>query len=163
MVVIAGMVRTSEVGGGKRIIERIDAEINVGKFEIGDITKLAYVSNIMSILMYRGVRKILIGEIPTRINVMGVVRKVDIYGKGTKATVYGEIERNRETLQAEVLGLRNALRELNEPSEILGFLVMLEDQSYDKDLLWEVKVRVYDYIDIPIYRIDVKRGLAWPR
>jgi hypothetical protein len=117
----------------------------------------------MSILMYRGVRKILIGEIPTRINVMGVVRKVDIYGKGTKATVYGEIERNRETLQAEVLGLRNALRELNEPSEILGFLVMLEEQSYDKDLLWEVKVRVYDYIDIPIYRIDVKRGLAWPR
>jgi hypothetical protein len=163
MVVIVSMVRASEVSGGKRFIERIDAEINVEKFEIGDITKLAYVSNIVSILMYRGVRKILIGEIPTRINVMGVMRKVDIYGKGTRATVYGEVERNREILQAEVLGLRNALREFNESSEVLGFLVMLEEQSYDAELLWDIKVRVYDYADIPIYRVDVKRGLAWPR
>jgi hypothetical protein len=162
MVVIAGMVRTSGVGGGKRFIERIDVEINVEKFEIDDITKLAYVSNIVGILMYRGVRKMLIGEIPTRINVMGVMRKVDIYGKGTRATVYGEVERNREILQAEVLGLRNALREFNESSEVLGFLV-LEEQSYDTELLWDIKVRVYDYADIPIYRIDVKRGLAWPR
>jgi len=163
MVVIASMVRASEVSGGKRFIERIDAEINVEKFEIGDITKLAYVSSIVSILTYRGVRKILIGEIPTRINVMGVMRKVDIYGNGTRATVYGEVERNREILQAEVLGLRNALREFNESSEVLGFLVMLEEQSYDTELLWDIKVRVYDYADIPIYRVDVKRGLAWPR
>jgi hypothetical protein len=162
MVVIVAMVRASERSGGKRNIERIDAEINVGKFDIDDITKLACVSNITGILAYRGVRKILMGEIPTRINVMGVMRRVDIYGESAKATVYGEIERNREILQAEVLGLRNALRELNEPSEVIGFLVMLEDQSYDKDLLWETKVRVYAYTDIPIYRIDVKRGLAWP-
>jgi hypothetical protein len=140
--------------------ERINVAIDVKRFNIKGLDELACVADVLALSLYQGARTILIGEIPTEIEVLGTKRLVDVYGKGEEFEFYGEIERNRELLQGEIIGLRDALNKRNQPYRLVGFLVSFE-QEYDRELLWQSSVKVYSFAEIPVYRIHIKRGLAW--
>jgi len=140
---------------------KVDLSVKVDEFKIEDrIDKLAYIVNVLGILMFQGARSIILGEIPTEIKVMGVKRLVDVFGQGDEIEFYGEIERDRERLEVEVLGLNNELGKYTKSFKVVGFLVSVS-QELDKELLWQTTVKVYSFNNIPIYKIDVKRGFAW--
>jgi hypothetical protein len=138
---------------------RIDVIINVHRFDVR-LDKLAVVANVLPILLLQNVNEILIGEIPTEIEVLGTKRYVDIYGKSSDFELYGEIERDRETLQVEMQGLKEVLEKQGCRYKLAGFLVEVK-QDFDKELLWQVTVKSYKFNEIPIYRVHIVRGLTW--
>jgi hypothetical protein len=142
------------------MVHKLQIHLEIPKLNLKGLNEVAYLSNVMAILMYKGYSKLLIGEIPINLKVCGVNRKVDVYGRNKKGEIIAEIERDREKLQGELIALKDALKKYSkEQVEIIGFL-LTETQEYNSEFLWSTTVRAYQLDDIPIFRIDVKRGLA---
>jgi hypothetical protein len=141
LVVMVGMVLLIEMKGSLK-----------------NICEAALISNIVGILALKGAWKIFYGEIASNLKVLGVSRKVDIYAKvNDNLVILGEIERNREILQAELLSLQDAIS--GEKCEVMGFYTN-EKQELDKELLWKIEVRQHIFHNIPVYAIKIIRGLG---
>lgn len=137
------------------------ADFTVHKLNVKRLDELAIYANAFGILLHRGAREVIVGEIPLDVRVCGVNRMVDIYASAEGFKIIGEIEKDRELLQGELLALKSKMKCVKESFEILGFLIS-ERQDYDAELLWSTTIKVDRLDDLPIFRIDVRRGLAWP-